>query len=128
MEGEHIVSSYDEELRELNDMIARMGGLTESQIARAIEALVNRNPDLAEMVVADDESWGITEAGHLQAYGQAMSSHLGPIDFAAAARAFGALGTRVEDRDELPKALAAGLAAEVPSLVHVPVAAGIPGG
>ena len=55
MEAEHIVSSYDEELRELNDMIARMGGLTESQIARAIEALVDRNPDLAESVVADDE-------------------------------------------------------------------------
>ncbi len=80
------------------------------------------------MVVADDESWGITEAGHLQAYGEAMSSHLGPVDFAAAARAFGALGTRVEDRDELPKALADGLAAEVPALVHVPVAGGIPGG
>ena len=36
-------------------MIARMGGLTESQIARAIEALVARNPDLAEAVVAGDE-------------------------------------------------------------------------
>ena len=66
------------------------------------------------MVVADDESWGITEAGHLQAYGKAMSSHLGPVDFAAAARAFGALGTRVEDRGELQKALAAGLAGRGP--------------
>ena len=55
MEAEHIVRSYDEELRELNDMIARMGGLTESQLARATEALVSRNPDLAETVVADDE-------------------------------------------------------------------------
>ena len=55
MEAEHIVRSYGDELRDLNDMIARMGGLTESQIARAIEALVSRNPDLAEMVVADDE-------------------------------------------------------------------------
>ncbi len=55
MEAEHIVRSYDEELRDLNEMIARMGGLTESQIARAIEALVSRNPDLAETVVADDE-------------------------------------------------------------------------
>ena len=80
------------------------------------------------MVVADDESWGITETGHLKAYGEAMSSRLGPVDFAAAARAFGALGTRVEDRGELPKALAAGLGAEVPALVHVPVAGGIPGG
>ena len=80
------------------------------------------------MVVADDESWGITEAGHLQAYGEAMSSHLGPVDFAAAARAFGALGIRVEDRDELQKALPGALAAEVPALVHVPVAGGIPGG
>ena len=80
------------------------------------------------MVVADDESWGITETGHLKAYGEAMSSHLGPVDFAAAARAFGAVGIRVEDRDELHNALAEGLAAEVPALVHVPVAGGIPGG
>ncbi len=80
------------------------------------------------MVVADDESWGITETGHLQAYGKAMSSHLGPVDFAAAARAFGALGIRVEDRDELQKALAGALAAEVPALVHVPIAGGFPGG
>ncbi len=55
MESEHIVTSFDEELRELNETIARMGGLTESQIARAIEALTGRNPDLAEAVVADDE-------------------------------------------------------------------------
>ena len=56
MDAEHIVKSYDEELKDLNDTIARMGGLTEAQIARAIEALVERNPELAEAVVEGDEA------------------------------------------------------------------------
>ena len=55
MDAEHIVKSYDEELKDLNDTIARMGGLTEVQIARAIEALVQRDPDLARRVVDSDE-------------------------------------------------------------------------
>ena len=55
MDAEHIVKSYDEELKDLNDTIARMGGLTEVQIARAIEALVQRDPDLARRVVDNDE-------------------------------------------------------------------------
>ena len=40
MDAEHIVKSYDEELKALNDTIAQMGGLTAAQIARAIEALL----------------------------------------------------------------------------------------
>ena len=55
MDAEHIVKSYDEELKDLNDTIARMGGLTEVQIARAIEALAQRDPDLARRVVDNDE-------------------------------------------------------------------------
>ncbi len=55
MDAEHIVRSYDEELTDLNDAIARMGGLTEAQIARGIEALVARDPDLAEIVVEQDQ-------------------------------------------------------------------------
>ena len=55
MEAEHIVRSYDEELQALHDSIVRMGGLTEAQLARAIEALVARNPDLAEEVIARDQ-------------------------------------------------------------------------
>lgn len=53
--GEHIVKSYDEELEQLNNDIIKMGGLTEAQIARAIESVVKRDPDLASRVIADDE-------------------------------------------------------------------------
>ena len=54
MDAEHIVKSYDEELKDLNDTIAQMGGLTEAQIARAIEALIKRDPELAEAVTELD--------------------------------------------------------------------------
>jgi phosphate transport system protein len=55
MSGAHIVKRYDEELEQLNNAIVKMGGLTEAQIARAIEAMVKRNPDLAETVIRDDD-------------------------------------------------------------------------
>ena len=53
--GNHIVKSYDEELAQLNNDIIKMGGLTENQIARSIECVVKRDPDLATKVIADDE-------------------------------------------------------------------------
>ncbi len=53
--GGHIVKSYDEELEHLNNDIIKMGGLTETQIARSIESVVKRDPELAVRVVADDE-------------------------------------------------------------------------
>jgi phosphate transport system protein len=51
---EHIVKSYDEELQRLNKMIVEMGGLAESQLAAAIEAVVERDSDLAARVIEDD--------------------------------------------------------------------------
>ncbi len=80
------------------------------------------------MIVADDESWGITESGHLQRYGKAMSSTLGPVDFAAVAQGLGALGVRVSSKGELVDLLCRGLGESVPMLVHVPIAGGMPGG
>lgn len=80
------------------------------------------------MIVADDESWGITESGHLQRYGKAMSSTLGPVDFAAVARGLGALGGRVSSKSDLVDSLCRGLEESVPTLVHVPIAGGMPGG
>ena len=44
---EHTVKSYEEELNKLSAECARMGGLTESQVADAISAVVKRNQDLA---------------------------------------------------------------------------------
>ncbi len=54
MPNEHIVRSYDEELRRLRDMVARMGGLAERQVAESTRALVRRDTDLATEVISRD--------------------------------------------------------------------------
>jgi phosphate transport system protein len=54
MSSEHIIKSYDEELRRLNNTITEMGGLAESQLAAAIQAVVERDSDLAASVVEGD--------------------------------------------------------------------------
>jgi len=55
MSGEHIVKAYDEELQQLNNTIIEMGGLTESQVEAAIQALVTRDADLAYRIIDDDD-------------------------------------------------------------------------
>ena len=52
--SEHIVKSFDEQLTHLSQLIARMGGLAESQLASAMEALVKRDSDLAGRIVHAD--------------------------------------------------------------------------
>ena len=52
--SEHIVRSYDEELRRLRDMAARLGGLAERQVADSTRALVRRDSALATEVVQRD--------------------------------------------------------------------------
>jgi len=54
MASEHIVKSYDEELRKLSNTITEMGGLAESQLAGAIDAVVKRDSELAGNVVEGD--------------------------------------------------------------------------
>ena len=54
MPAEHIVKSYDEELQRLSKMIVEMGGLAESQLAAAIEAVQERDTELAARVIEDD--------------------------------------------------------------------------
>ena len=39
-QSDHIVKSFDEDLKHLNNVIAEMGGLAEAQLTRAVEALV----------------------------------------------------------------------------------------
>jgi len=51
---EHTVKSYDEELSHLTNIIARMGGMVEAQLASALQALAKRDSDLAARVVAGD--------------------------------------------------------------------------
>ena len=54
MASEHIVKSYDEELKRLEAAIGRMGGLAEAQIAAAIDAVLRRDTEAASAVVEGD--------------------------------------------------------------------------
>ena len=54
MVSEHIIKSYDEELHRLADAITQMGGLAETQLASAIEAVVKRDSRMAAEVVEAD--------------------------------------------------------------------------
>jgi phosphate transport system protein len=51
---EHIVKSYDEELRRLRDLIVRMGGVVESQLQDCLAAVSRRDIEAAERVIATD--------------------------------------------------------------------------
>ena len=52
--SEHIVKSYDEELKQLNTLISRMGGLVETQLDGAIQAVLRRDPESADVIVKSD--------------------------------------------------------------------------
>ena len=54
MVTEHIVKSYDQELQRLDNTIVEMGGMAESQLAGAIDAVVKRDSDLAGEVIEGD--------------------------------------------------------------------------
>jgi phosphate transport system protein len=54
MSMEHIVKAYDDELDRLNQNILNMGGMAERQLADAIQAMVKRDAELAEAVIAGD--------------------------------------------------------------------------
>lgn len=58
----HIVKSYDSELGRLDEALARMGGMAESQMAAALEALEGRDSDLAAQVMRDDGKVDAIEA------------------------------------------------------------------
>ncbi|MEH6629511.1 MAG: phosphate signaling complex protein PhoU [Halopseudomonas aestusnigri] len=51
---DHIVSSFDKELRTIHEIIIRMGGMAENQLAEAVDALVQRDSAKAELVRAED--------------------------------------------------------------------------
>ncbi len=52
--GEHTVKVFDNEIGELRGLIAEMGGRAEAAIAQSMEALIQRNLELADRVVIDD--------------------------------------------------------------------------
>lgn len=54
MPSQHIVQSFDDELRRLATLIVQMGGQAESQLANAVDAVVKRDSDRASEVVRND--------------------------------------------------------------------------
>jgi phosphate transport system protein len=52
--SEHTVRSFDDELNDLSQKIAEMGGLAEQQLADSVTALVSGNIELAQQVIATD--------------------------------------------------------------------------
>jgi phosphate transport system protein len=61
MATDHIVKSYDEHITLLTRKILEMGGLVEQQIARAVEALVNRDIEQANRVIERDDQIDLME-------------------------------------------------------------------
>ena len=54
-EAPHTVKSYEEELKNLNANIIKMGSACEDALGKAIQAITTRNSDFAEAVIQDDE-------------------------------------------------------------------------
>ena len=55
VQSKHIVSAFDQDLRGISAKISEMGGMAEEQLGSAIEALRNRDSELAEEVIASDK-------------------------------------------------------------------------
>lgn len=53
-EPEHLVKSYDLELKRLRGLLTQMGGIVESQVALAAEAIMNRDTAAATRAVEED--------------------------------------------------------------------------
>ncbi len=54
MANEHTIKRFDEELERLNATINEMGGLTEAQFSKSLDAVRERDTAEAEQVIADD--------------------------------------------------------------------------
>ena len=51
---EHLVKSYDQELKKLRNMMTQMGGIVESQVAQAADAIMQRDVASATRAVEED--------------------------------------------------------------------------
>ncbi len=54
MPTEHTDKKYEEELKKLRDELLYMGGLVEDQIQKAVKSLVDRDSDLAQVIIERD--------------------------------------------------------------------------
>jgi phosphate transport system protein len=55
-ESHHIVTAYEDELTALDVKVAHMGGLAEQILGQAFDALMDRDPTLAEKAIANDRN------------------------------------------------------------------------
>jgi acetolactate synthase-1/2/3 large subunit len=74
------------------------------------------------VVVADDQAWGIVASAHKRSFGEPISSLLGPVDYARVAQGFGARGLMIDKPEELAPAIRQAFAADLPTLIQVPIA------
>jgi phosphate transport system protein len=58
----HTVKSFDDDIAQLRAVITRMGGLCETQIADAVDALMTRNIEAAQLVIEADKRLDQLEA------------------------------------------------------------------
>jgi phosphate transport system protein len=108
MQSPHIVRAYDQELAELGNRIAAMGGLAERMVDEAMSALVNADGDLARKVIADDaaldegQRWIDEQAVQIIARRQPVADDLreilGAIKIAADLERVGDLGKNIAKR------------------------------
>ena len=77
-------------------------------------------------VVADDQSWGITQSGHEAKYGEAITSSLGPIDFVKLAESLGARGVPATTEAGFTSVLNEALSAKTVTVIHAPIVGGAP--
>ncbi|HEX9180125.1 MAG TPA: phosphate signaling complex protein PhoU [Burkholderiales bacterium] len=54
LSGEHTFKQFDTELEAVRSRVLQMGGLVETQIVRAVQALTEGNMPLSDQVIADD--------------------------------------------------------------------------
>jgi acetolactate synthase-1/2/3 large subunit len=91
-------------------------GMTLAEIETAVRM------GLRTIIVAfDNQRYGMIRSYQDRRPGPAVATDLGPIDFAAAAKALGARGVRVEDDAGFEPALRQALVADRPTLLHLVV-------
>jgi acetolactate synthase-1/2/3 large subunit len=90
-----------------------------------IECAVRQNLGFVA-IVADDEGWGITRAGHIRQFGEAVASSLGPIAFDRLAESLGARGMRATTPAAVRACLAKALDEPGVTVIHAPITGGNP--